>query len=154
MVITKIHLKSTKTKKCPLLTTRGDCILMFYKSAAKNLLPLQPVSLRLLTNTAFQRTPAIRPALEHISIDKDVLFLTISLSKMFSMCSCRAWNIVWVLQRNVRDCWLPKQTSKATFIVWYETERQMNSLVPPEARFLALGSKGVGKSGTTNSVIL
>ena len=23
----------------------------------------------------------------------------------------------------------------------------MNSLVPPEARFLALGSKGVGKSG-------
>lgn len=29
----------------------------------------------------------------------------------------------------------------------------MNSLVPPEARFLALGSKGVGKSGTTSELI-
>lgn len=120
-----------------------------YQQHWKNLLLLPPFSSQLLTNTVLQRTPAIRPAIEHISNDKDVLFLTIRLSKMLSMCSFRAWIVVWAFQRNLRDCWLPKQASKATFIVGYETEIQMNSLVPPEARFLALGSKGVGKSGTS-----
>lgn len=135
-------------KVCERLGEIASCCFI-YQQLWKNLLFLPLFSSRLLTNTVLQRTPAIRPSLEHISNDKDVLFLTISLSKMLSMRSCRAWIIVWAFLRNLRDCWLPKQASKATFIVGYETEIQMNSLVPPEARFLALGSKGVGKSGTS-----
>lgn len=99
---TRKPLKAEKPFKCPLLKTPGDCILLFYESATKNPVPLKTVRSKLLTNTAFQRTPAITPALKHISIDKDVLFLTISLSKMLSMCSCRAWNIVWAL-RGMRE---------------------------------------------------
>lgn len=116
--VTKIHLKTKKLWKCPLLRSVNDSErlhLDVLQIAVKNLLPLQPVSSR-LTNTVFQRTPAIRPTLEHINYDKDVLFLTISLTKMLSMRSCRAWNILWAFQRNARDCWLPKQALIESYV--------------------------------------
>lgn len=147
---TPLEISESKRLKCPLFKSPGDRTFNFYKSVTKNLIPLETIrSAQLSINTSFQRTPAIRPALKHISIDKDVLFPTINLSKMLSMCSWRAWNVVWVL-RGMRELanWHNNHQELLSSSDMKPWEIQMNSLVPPEARFLALGSKGVGKSGT------
>ena len=44
--------------------------------------------------------------------------------------------------------------SNFQIVCGHARESQMNSLVPAEARFLTLGSKAVGKSGTRNALSL